>query len=187
MVVAGLDQDPPAIAGPGQRESARQLRAVQPHRQVTGLVPDDLGGPRVPDDDRAAAAALPRVHAFKVASRYVMIFDRNGQPTDCRVQGRSLGHGPGAEHAADEYSQVVMQPGCVMQMHYEPRIAHIATLPGAGPALETVNGARTPRHRWVGMPPLAWAGAGWEHSCWTTAGVLAGAALAPGDTVTGWL
>lgn len=45
VLVSDLDQDPPLLAGPRQREAARQLAAVQDERHVARFVADDVGGP----------------------------------------------------------------------------------------------------------------------------------------------
>src|SRR5258708_22434343 len=131
VLVADLDQDPPPVAGPGQAEPARQLRAVQAHRQMPRLVPDDLGRALVPDDDRAGAAALPWVHALEVASGQLMIIYPNGQPPDCRVHRRPLGHRPPPEHPSRLDPEVIMQPGRVVQLHHEPGFEHGTETTGA--------------------------------------------------------
>ena len=85
-LVAGLDQDPAALPGPGQGESAGELAAVQPHGQVAGLVAGDLGPALVPDDDRACAACLPLPDPFKVTRGQRMVLDRDGQPPDTGIE-----------------------------------------------------------------------------------------------------
>jgi hypothetical protein len=85
----------------GEREAACQLAAMQDKGQPAWLVANDLGRALIPDDHRAAAATVPRVHALEVARRQGMVLDRHGQPARCRVERRPLGHGPRTQHVAD--------------------------------------------------------------------------------------
>src|ERR1700722_6859346 len=75
-LVPDLDQDPTLGTGPGQREAAGQLAAVQDEGHVSRLVADHVGGSLVPDDYRAGPAPLPVVDTLKVPRGQGMILDR---------------------------------------------------------------------------------------------------------------
>jgi hypothetical protein len=55
VVITGLDQNPAALAGAGQGESASELAAAQKDRQMARLITNDLSGALVPYDHRARA------------------------------------------------------------------------------------------------------------------------------------
>src|SRR5579859_4075466 len=61
ILVAGLDQDPTRLPGLRECEAARKLPAMQDERQMPRLVAHRLGGPLIPQDNRAGAAFLPVV------------------------------------------------------------------------------------------------------------------------------
>ena len=86
---------------------------------MPGLVPDDIGGSLVPDDHRAAAARLALVHALELTRRQGMVFDRHGQPPDTRVEGRPLGHRPGAQYLACLQTEVEVQRRRIVQLDDE--------------------------------------------------------------------
>ena len=104
---------------------------------MAGEVAHDFGRALVPDDDRTAASrpAWPdpvsltvviaavraaAVDALEISSRQLVIFDRHCQPANGRIQGRPFRHRPGPKDAAEFDPQVVVQPGRIVQLDYEP-------------------------------------------------------------------
>jgi hypothetical protein len=59
VLVTDLDQNPAPLSGAGQGKAAGELAALQPDRQMTGFVAEDLGRALIPDDHRAASAPGP--------------------------------------------------------------------------------------------------------------------------------
>ena len=80
VLVTDLDQNPAPFPGAGQGKAAAELAALQPERQMTRFVAEDLGWALIPDDHRAAAARLSVVHALEVARLQRVVLDWHGQP-----------------------------------------------------------------------------------------------------------
>src|SRR5258708_22003284 len=131
VLVTDLDQNPAPLPGAGQGKAAGELAALQPERQMTGFVAEDLGRALIPDDHCAAAARLSVVHALEVARFQGMVLDWHGQPAHCRIKGRSLGNGPRAQDLADLDPEIEMQPRRVMKLHDKTGGRHPATVPPA--------------------------------------------------------
>src|SRR5215831_11690513 len=94
VLVPDLDEDPAALAGAGQREATGELAAVRRERQMSRLVPGDVGGALIPDDHGAAAAPGIGVHALELTRFQRVVLDRHGEPPDRGVERGSLGHRP---------------------------------------------------------------------------------------------
>jgi len=61
------------------------------------------------------------VNALEFAGRQGMILDRDGQPPDPRIERRSLGLRPRAQHVARLQPKIEVQRGGVVQLHNEAR------------------------------------------------------------------
>src|SRR5258708_36352387 len=129
VLVTDLDQNPAPLPGAGQGKAAGELAALQPERQMTRFVAEDLGRALIHDDHRAAAARLSVVQALEVARFQRVVLDWHGQPPLCRIQGRSLGNGPRAQDLADLDPEIEMQPRRVMNLHDKTGGHHPATVP----------------------------------------------------------
>ena len=108
VLVTDLDQNPAPLAGAGQGKAAGELAALQPERQMTRFVAEDLGWALIPDDHRAAASRLSVVHALEVARLQRVVLDWHGQPAQSRIKGRSLRNGPRAQDLADLDAEIEM-------------------------------------------------------------------------------
>ena len=131
VLVTDLDQNPAPLPGAGQGKAAGELGALQPDRQVTRFVAEDLGRALIPDDHRAAAARLSLVHALEVARLQRVVLDWHGQPAQCRIKGWPLGNGPRAQDLAGLDPEIEMQPCRVMKLHDKTGGGHPATVPPA--------------------------------------------------------
>src|SRR5215468_8154392 len=108
------------------------------------LIPEDLGGPLIPDDHRAATAPLALVHALELTRRQGMVFDRHGQPPDARIEGRPLRHRPRAQYLACLQTEVEVQRRGIVQLDDEAgRRGHRLSMSRATAA----------RPAWPGMAP----------------------------------
>jgi len=109
------------------------------------LIPDDIGGALVPDDDGAAASPVSLMNALELARRHRMVLYRDGEPPDRGVERWPLGYRPGTQHVARLQTEVEMQRRRVVQLHDKSRQGNhgpsIALLPAlTGPCLDRVHG-----------------------------------------------
>ncbi len=118
-VVLDAHENPTAfelISGENEFEFAlAQLlfRALVAHRRPETAIPNHHG---------AAAVLTFGNGAFEVAVVERMIFDFNGEALDLRIDGRTLGDGPGFEYAIEFETKIVMQSRCVVLLDYEAQM-----------------------------------------------------------------
>jgi hypothetical protein len=135
MRVALLDEEPLLLAllDLYERPAAVQLEPFQieqklAFRETFARIAD--GGPpaAVPHDDTARSVVAGRNDALEVAVLQRMILDVHGEPLVGRVERRSLGHGPGHEHAVELEAEIVVQMARGMLVNHEELAS------GLGPA-----------------------------------------------------
>ena len=108
MAIAGLDQNPAALAGAGQGESSGELAAVQQDGQMAGLITDDLSIALIPDDHRARAACLPGPDPLIITGGQGVVLHWHGQPPDTGIKRWPFGNRPRPEDAADPDPDIEM-------------------------------------------------------------------------------
>src|SRR5580700_1565325 len=128
MGIAGLDQNPAALAGAGQGESSSELAAMQKDGQMARLITGNLSVALIPDDHRARAACLPGPDPLIVTGGQRVVLDRHGQPPDTGIERRPFGNRPRPQDIADPDPEIEMQRRRVVQLHHEARHRHGATL-----------------------------------------------------------
>ena len=73
----------------------------------------------VPNHDGTSAVLALRNGAFEVAVIQWMVLDLDCEPLVMRIEGRTLGDGPGFEDAVQFQSQVIVQVRCRMLLNHE--------------------------------------------------------------------
>src|ERR1700722_19672529 len=88
---------------------------------MSRLIPDDIGGALVPDDDGATASPVSLMNTLELARRHRMVLNRYGEPPDRGVERWPLGYRPGTQDVARLQAEIEMQRRRVVQLDDKSR------------------------------------------------------------------
>jgi hypothetical protein len=159
VLVALVDQHPLLARAlrpkADQREVAAQLLAEQVEVQVACFDGFDriVGVGQtpctpVPHGHIAAPILASGDHAFEVEVAERMVFDVDGHPLGCRVERRTLRHGPTEQHGSGLEPQVIVQSTRSVALHHEP-VARPSGRPG-----RLAGTGRFGRDREIALAPI---------------------------------